>query len=243
MKTTFKQINSIEYQIRNDIATLSNSKSIVDIQTLHQSIKTNLDRLKQAIKDASTKIYEKSTKSPKLKQYEKELSYHKEEYNNLMVLQRKLNLQVTVNLQEKYKQERRELLSGGSTNLLGQSSRFQNGTKEDIIKSSMNITESLRRTRTFMNSQVTRSSQIMDELDDASKVLDKTLNQQKEYGSKTMEAKSLLTNLKRRDRTDKLLICFGLLLFLLVVVYILKKRFGNRIFSILVASAPPEMSN
>ncbi|EFA81485.1 sec20 family protein [Heterostelium album PN500] len=239
--TDGNEINTIEYQIRNEIVTLSHSNSISEIQTLHHSIKSGLDNLNQQIKKASQKIIEKN-KSAKLKQYEKELAIHKEEYQNLTSLQRKLNLQATKNLQEKYKNERKELLSG-SSNITHQSRLNKNSSNEEIIKKSVNITETMKRTRNILNSQVIRSSGLLDEIDESSKVIEKTLVQQKEYSQRTSESKSLMTKLKRRDMTDRFLILFGFVVFLLVVLYIIKSRVGSwRIFGIFSGLIPTSIS-
>jgi len=242
INSQLKEINHLEYTIRDYIKSLSESSSMLEIQNLNTHIKSSLETLNSLVKETNSLLFEINNKPPGLKQYESELKIHKEEFENLKVLQRKVNLQASKNIQERFKQETRELLSG-SENVSKQSRDYSNkyNSKEDILKTSMSLTETLKRTRNFMNAQVSRSSDLLHEINEASKVVDKTLNQQKEYGGRTTEAKSLLTKLKRRDLTDKLLIYFGLIVFFLVVLYIIKARFGFRIsFISSFFSTPPD---
>ncbi|KAF2077922.1 hypothetical protein CYY_000800 [Polysphondylium violaceum] len=228
LNAQFKEINQLEYSIRDHIKSLSDSSSILETQNLNTHIKSSLETLNSLIKETSSLLFEINNKSG-IKQYENELKIHKEEFENLKVLQRKVNLQASKSIQERFIQEKKELCSGG--NISKQSRDYSNkyNSKEDILKTSVSLTETLKRTRNFMNAQVSRSSDLLHEINEASKVVDKTLNQQKEYGGRTTEAKSLLTKLKRRDLTDKLLIYFGLLVFFLVVLYIFKARVGFKI--------------
>ncbi|EGC29402.1 hypothetical protein DICPUDRAFT_159023 [Dictyostelium purpureum] len=225
IKILFNDINNLEYLIRDNFKTLTECKSMLEIQNINTEIKSNLEQLGQLLKDANEKLFERNNNTIEIEQFRKELKFHKEEYENLKVLQRKANLETSKNLQENYKQNKKMLLSGSEK--ITQQSRFYSSqnSKSDILKTSMSLTNKLQRTRNFMNSQVSRSEDILKELDESSKVIDKTVQQQIEYGSKTTEAKSLLTKLKRRDMTDKFLIYFGLFVFLLSVLYVFKVRF------------------
>ncbi|KAM9962663.1 hypothetical protein ACTFIW_007442 [Dictyostelium discoideum] len=242
MKSIFKEINNIEYSIRDSFKSLSDCTSMLEIQNLNTHIKSNLEKLNQLLKEANEKLYERNN-TIEIEQSKKELQFHKEEYENLKVLQRKANLQTSKNLQEKYKQNKKLLLSGSEK--ITQQSRFYSNqnSKADLLKTSISLTDTLKRTRNFMNTQVSRSSDILHEINESSKIVDKTVNQQKEYENITTEGKSLLTKLKRRDMTDKLLIWFGLIVFLLVVVYILKVRFGTQIINWIYKLIGPSIIN
>ncbi|KYR00253.1 sec20 family protein [Tieghemostelium lacteum] len=235
-----KDINKIEYTIRGDIVSLSNSSTVLQIQTYNTSIKTNLDILHNLIKEGSIELNEKN-KSIDIKRFEKELEIHKEEFNNLKVLQKKVNLDTTKKLHEQFLLDKKKLLETSTTQKNGdpitQYSRnyttiSNNRSNEDILKTSVSLTETLRKTRNFMNSQVNRSSTMLNEVTASSRVLEKTVDQQKEYSSRTAEAKSSITKLRRRDMTDKLLIYFAVFVFMLVVLYVFKVRVGNKFLSV-----------
>ncbi|GAM18162.1 hypothetical protein SAMD00019534_013370, partial [Acytostelium subglobosum LB1] len=191
-----------------------------DIVSLsHASVLTEIQALHHSIKDGLDKL-NKLIKS-------------------LTILHRKLNLEATKKIRDKFQQQQtKELLDGGS-NISQQSRLYKESNNEDVVKSSTNITSAMKRSRNILSSHVAISTHILSEINDASRVLDKTLNQAREYGSRTTESKSLLTKLKRRDLIDKYLIYFGVLVFMLVVLYIVKVRLGNRFLGFFFATPPP----
>lgn len=56
--------------------------------------------------------------------------------------------------------------------------------------------------------------------DDSNKIIDKTIQQHRTYGGAVRQGKGYVTKLKRREFTDRLLIFFGIMVFLLVVLCI-----------------------
>ncbi|KAF8977160.1 Vesicle transport protein S20 [Entomortierella lignicola] len=68
--------------------------------------------------------------------------------------------------------------------------------------------------------------------DDSSKTLKSTVNEYQTYDEVLKRGKNLITKLNQADFMDRLLIGFGLFVFLLVVAYILKKRIADRSISL-----------
>ena len=64
-------------------------------------------------------------------------------------------------------------------------------------------------------------------LDESSRSVKTTYNEYRGFTSVVRSSKQLITKLEQSDWTDRLLILFGLFVFLLVVLYILKKRVWN----------------
>lgn len=65
-------------------------------------------------------------------------------------------------------------------------------------------------------------------IDESSKTLKATVGEYHTYDEVLKRGKGLITKLNQADWTDRLLIGFGLLVFSLVVMYILKKRIADR---------------
>lgn len=65
------------------------------------------------------------------------------------------------------------------------------------------------------------------DVDESSQMLRKVQTEYQQLGSIVGTAQKLITKLNQRDLTDKLLIGFGLLVYILVVLYIVKQRLWN----------------
>lgn len=70
-------------------------------------------------------------------------------------------------------------------------------------------------------------------LDESSRTLRSTVNEYQTYDEVLKQGKNLIAKLSQADWIDRLLIGFGLLVFSLVVMYILKKRIADRGISLL----------
>lgn len=68
----------------------------------------------------------------------------------------------------------------------------------------------------------------LEKIDESSKTLRATVGEYHAYDEVLKRGKGLITKLNQADWTDRLLIGFGLLVFSLVVMYILKKRIADR---------------
>lgn len=70
-------------------------------------------------------------------------------------------------------------------------------------------------------------------LDESSRTLRSTVNEYQTYEEVLKQGKNLIAKLSQADWMDRLLIGFGVLVFSLVVMYILKKRIADRGISLL----------
>ncbi|KAG0237953.1 hypothetical protein BGW42_008053 [Actinomortierella wolfii] len=166
---------------------------------------------------------------------------------------------------DKEAKSERELLLGGSKSASELSELRRRGasggkgpTAEYLLNTSKEHNESLSRTLKLMQQEVERTAHSAKVIDDSSRMLRSTVNEYQTYGEVLKRGKHLITKLSQADWTDRLLIGFGLLVFTLVVLYILKKRIADRgisligyllmparwFFALLMPSlrAPPPMS-
>ncbi|KAF9965269.1 hypothetical protein BGZ70_005139 [Mortierella alpina] len=135
------------------------------------------------------------------------------------------------------KSERELLLKGSRSAIeLGELRRrgASNGnTGEYMLNTSKEHNESLSRTLKLMQQEVERTAHSAKVIDESSKTLKATVNEYRTYDEVLKRGKNLITKLNQADWLDRLLIGFGLLVFSLVVMYILKKRIADRGVSLL----------
>jgi len=158
-----------------------------------------------------------------------QLKVHEKEQQNLNDLFRKANIQSKSNLDKQRIKEKEALLKGGEES---QHIKEMN-SKAAIMKTASDVTLRMRRTRQLISEEVQRSNVTMDVLAGSSKTI---YNVRQEYGSLNnfiRSAKGLLTQIERREITDKLLILFGLVVFFLVVIFIMRKRMKFKVLSLI----------
>ncbi|XP_003971045.1 vesicle transport protein SEC20-like [Takifugu rubripes] len=114
-----------------------------------------------------------------------------------------------------------ELLHGGDN----QSMRHRKVTKESLVESSSNITESLMSISRMMAERVKQSEDSIGVLATSSRTVQETNEEFKNMTGTIHLGRKLILKYNRRELTDKLLIFLALALFLATVLYILKKRF------------------
>ncbi|KAG0056929.1 hypothetical protein BGZ83_002869 [Gryganskiella cystojenkinii] len=127
----------------------------------------------------------------------------------------------------------RELLLKGSKSAIELSEIRRRGaskgnSSEYMLNTSKEHNESLGRTLKLMQQEVERTAHSAKVIDESSKTLRATVGQYQTYDEVLKRGKNLITKLNQADWTDRLLIGFGLLVFSLVVMYILKKRIADR---------------
>ncbi|KAG0364746.1 Sec20-domain-containing protein [Gamsiella multidivaricata] len=132
----------------------------------------------------------------------------------------------------------RELLLKGSKSAIELSELRRRGNSlansgEYLLNTSKETNESLSRTLKLMQQEVERTANSAKIIDESSKTLKETVNEYQTYDEVLKRGKNLITKLNQADWTDRLLIGFGLLVFALVVMYILKKRIADRGISLI----------
>ncbi|XP_056140815.1 vesicle transport protein SEC20 [Lampris incognitus] len=116
--------------------------------------------------------------------------------------------------------EKDELLHGGE-NL---ATRQRKATKESLVQTNSNITESLMSISRMMAQQVKQSEDSIGTLATSSRTVQETNDEFKTMTGTIHLGRKLILKYNRRELTDKLLIFLALALFLATVLYILKKR-------------------
>ncbi|KAM9728096.1 vesicle transport protein SEC20 isoform 1-T1 [Menidia menidia] len=115
----------------------------------------------------------------------------------------------------------KEMLLGGGEN---QSTRQRKVTKETLVETSSNITDSLMSISRMMAEQVQQSEDTISTLATSSRTVLETNEEFKSMTGTIHSGRKLILKYNRRELTDKLLIFLAVALFLATVLYILKKR-------------------
>uniref|UniRef100_A0A3P9H292 BCL2 interacting protein 1b n=1 Tax=Oryzias latipes TaxID=8090 RepID=A0A3P9H292_ORYLA len=97
-------------------------------------------------------------------------------------------------------------------------------TKESLVETSGNITESLMSISRMMAEQVKQSEDTIGTLATSSRTVQETNEEFKSMTGTIHLGRKLILKYNRRELTDKLLIFLALALFFATVLYILKKR-------------------
>ncbi|KAG7515367.1 hypothetical protein JOB18_006403 [Solea senegalensis] len=116
--------------------------------------------------------------------------------------------------------EKDELLHGGDNHSI----RQRKATKESLVETSSDITESLMSISRMMAEQVKQSEDTIGTLATSSRTVQETNEEFKSMTGTIHLGRKLILKYNRRELTDKLLIFLALALFFATVLYILKKR-------------------
>ncbi|XP_029504822.1 vesicle transport protein SEC20 isoform X3 [Oncorhynchus nerka] len=115
--------------------------------------------------------------------------------------------------------EKDELLYGGDSTV-----RQRKATKESLVQTSGDITESLMSISRMMAQSVSQSEETIGTLATSSRTVLETDEEFKAMTGTIHLGRKLISKYNRRELTDKLLIFLAVALFLATVLYILKKR-------------------
>ncbi|KAK6317485.1 hypothetical protein J4Q44_G00128850 [Coregonus suidteri] len=115
--------------------------------------------------------------------------------------------------------EKDELLYGGDSTV-----RQRKATKESLVQTSSDITESLMSISRMMAQSVSQSEETIGTLATSSRTVLETDEEFKAMTGTIHLGRKLISKYNRRELTDKLLIFLAVALFLATVLYILKKR-------------------
>lgn len=149
-----------------------------------------------------------------------------EDVSDLVALLERLETKFRADLSD---QEMRSAASYASKRAALLSSKESQHRKEvlgraDLLLQSKDATESLVRTRDLMVKEIARANEVSSVLLADSEKLRDVGGQYTDYDASLKTARGMLKNMQRRENTDRLLLAFGFLFFLLVVAYILKRR-------------------
>ncbi|KAI9019752.1 Sec20-domain-containing protein [Hyaloraphidium curvatum] len=146
---------------------------------------------------------------------------HKDRHTQLQADIRTATLAAAAALRKREEDDRQALLSGALTVEDLRRRRPQNDT---VLDTSNQLTDAMRSAVQMLSTEVERSAQANLVLDESTQTLGKTTGEYRTYGSLMRTSRELVSRIASRDWTDRLLIFFGLLVFLLTVLYILRRR-------------------
>eukprot|EP01114_Cavostelium_apophysatum_P019145 TRINITY_DN6084_c0_g1_i1.p1 TRINITY_DN6084_c0_g1~~TRINITY_DN6084_c0_g1_i1.p1 ORF type:complete len:257 (-),score=41.77 TRINITY_DN6084_c0_g1_i1:25-795(-) len=231
-----KALIDLEFEIQEDIAELREcfSTSLKDRQEMNIQIKERIRHLSDeitALQDFAEELDDEKEKESLMEKLES----HFNEEEKLTATLRKANITAMLNLQKAIELERKTLLEGGENAVKMRQSK----TRQDIVRASQELTDTLTRIRHRMHSETQKTSDTLTELARSSRGIGDIMNEHDDVASSIRQGKGMLSKLKRRDFTDRLLIVFGFIFFLLVVFYVVKSRLNITFFGLLSEGTPP----
>ncbi|XP_007553605.1 PREDICTED: vesicle transport protein SEC20-like [Poecilia mexicana] len=183
---------------------------------LNSRVKEKFNKLRLRIQDLEQMAQEQDTQSNRLSILMETESQRRQMLSN-QTAWRKANLACKLAIDN---MEKDELLQGGES----PSTRQRKVTKESLVESSSNITESLMSISRMMSEQVKQSEDTIGTLATSSKTVQEANEEFKNMTGTIHLGRKLILKYNRRELTDKLLIFLALALFFATVLYILKKR-------------------
>ncbi|XP_072518847.1 vesicle transport protein SEC20 [Salminus brasiliensis] len=182
---------------------------------LNSAVKEKFIQLRQRIQDMEQMAKEQDSESDKNAIMTETEAHHKQMLSN-QTAWRKANLACKLAIDNR---EKDELLHGGDSSV-----RQRKATKESLVQTSSDITESLMSISRMMAQQVKQSEESIGTLATSSRTVLETNEEFKAMTSTIHLGRKLILKYNRRELTDKLLIFLALALFFATVLYILKKR-------------------
>ncbi|KAI8823738.1 uncharacterized protein EV422DRAFT_368249 [Fimicolochytrium jonesii] len=147
---------------------------------------------------------------------------HEEQYKRLQLSLRRSNLQAKANIDRAAAAEREELLKGGTDRRQLRMRKMADAAA--TAQASSELTDSLRQALGMMTAEVQKGVEITKAFDDSTKIMQKTSAEYRSLSMVIRSSRQLITKLQQRDWTDRLLLLFGLLVFSLTVLSILRRR-------------------
>ncbi|KAL7390009.1 hypothetical protein ABVT39_013369 [Epinephelus coioides] len=186
------------------------------LMELNSQVKEKFNQLRLRIQDLEQMAREQDREMDRLAIQAETESQKKQMLSN-QTAWRKANLACKLAIDNT---EKDELLLRGEN----QSTRQRKVTKESLVETSSNITESLMSISRMMAEQVKQSEDTIGTLATSSRTVQETNEEFKSMTGTIHLGRKLILKYNRRELTDKLLIFLALALFLATVLYILKKR-------------------
>ncbi|KAA1072178.1 hypothetical protein PGT21_029407 [Puccinia graminis f. sp. tritici] len=160
---------------------------------------------------------------------------HRKHATRLRASFRTISLEVKRTLANNTLQSSRAELLSGATAKPGRSSN----TEEALMSASSDVTQSLRNTLEIMRQELDRSVMSTHLLEQQTATLQLTSDQYMSFGELMKTSRALISTLQRADLMDRILLTGALLFFMLVCIYILKKRILDRGVSVLSTILTP----
>jgi len=218
----FENLSRLEMQIENKITELNvSSGPLTEITRINNSINYLLKEYENLINEGYELAHEQDDGNIE-KQMEKKLEKLKNNFKQHRLSLIKANQKAKQQMNVEILKEKEELFKDSK----GQSvrNRKRGANNKSLLKGHEELTDSLRQAVQMLTEEVQKSSQTSKLLDDSTSTLSKTTEEYKKYDNALNSNKKVVSNLKRRDLTDKILLGLGLLFFICTVLYVIGKR-------------------
>uniref|UniRef100_A0A672H9A8 Vesicle transport protein SEC20-like n=1 Tax=Salarias fasciatus TaxID=181472 RepID=A0A672H9A8_SALFA len=182
------------------------------LMELNSQVKLKFQQLRMRIQDLEQMAQEQDSELDRLA-IQAETESQRQQMLSNQTAWRKANLACKLAIDN---MEKDELCHSGSGK--------EKATKESLVETSSNITESLMSISRMMAEQVKQSEDTISTLATSSRTVQETNEEFKSMTGTIHLGRKLILKYNRRELTDKLLIFLALALFLATVLYILKKR-------------------
>ncbi|KAG4082869.1 Sec20-domain-containing protein [Neocallimastix lanati (nom. inval.)] len=218
----FENLSRLEIQIENKITELNvSSGPLTEITRINNSINYLLREYENLINEGYELAQEQDDGNV-AKQMEKKLEKLKLNFKQHRLSLIKANQKAKQQMNMEILKEREELFKDSK----GQNvrNRKRGANNKSLLKGHEELTDSLKQAVQMLTEEVQKSSQNSKLLDDSTSTLSKTTEEYKKYDNALNSNKKVVSSLKRRDFTDKILLGLGLLFFLCTVLYVVGKR-------------------
>ncbi|RKO99477.1 hypothetical protein CXG81DRAFT_20444 [Caulochytrium protostelioides] len=100
-------------------------------------------------------------------------------------------------------------------------------TQRDVVGASRQLTSTLQQAAAMMTAEVHKSAASAASLDRSTRMLASTASEYRQLGGVVGQSRRWVTQLRQRDSTERWLVTFGLSVFCLTVLHIVRRRLGH----------------
>ncbi|KAG2223497.1 hypothetical protein INT45_001245 [Circinella minor] len=228
VETKFRSLNKRAAECQRQIGKLDFVDSIRNREDIASVIQSDLQQLETDIK-AIRELAEEEDEESSKNQILNRLTQYETQFRQLQTTSRAGLWHSKKRLDEQTLKMRQELFGGlkkdkSFTEQFELKQRRNRGHDESLLRASTDVTEALRRTSTLMQQELEKSTYTTTMLADSSRSLRSTHSEYQNFGSLMTISKRLVGQLEAADWWDRLSLLFGLFVFIVVVIYIIKKR-------------------
>ena len=136
----------------------------------------------------------------------------------------KPNIRIEYNFRRSIALSKQNSNTDKETLLQGASIKKTSFSRESASAASNIVTNTMQQNLRQINERIERNTLIGISLESSTQVLRKSHESYLDFRNVIGKSREILSKLNQRDRTDKLLLFFSFLVFLLVILYIVKQR-------------------
>ncbi|XXQ32503.1 Vesicle transport v-SNARE N-terminal domain-containing protein [Plasmodiophora brassicae] len=206
-----------ELEVRRDLAVLQDGKEAPAVAAaINARVRAALDRIAEGAARADVDADEERTRL---------LNLHRQ----LKLDLRNANIAYERAQAQLQKAQRDELLGGRA----GRNPARTDFSDAAALSAAKEITAGLNRTHRLLMEQIDHSQNVHEVLLEGSHAIRKTGETFAAIGATSSQTNRAQARIRRRERTDRLLIALGFIFYLLVVIYVFHNRVGLRFWSII----------